>query len=575
MKIIIKAFTILLIGAILLPVNTQKFKAQNINRSMNNCMNSQLNVDKTNVEAGREIKFTLDYQSVEPVCSADDMKNESLVIDFSQLVGDYGTIDVTYDTKIFNIVVDQTGVVTITFKTWDQIHNTLEHFEGNMVFTILVSSEISGGVVIENDISSDITITVDPPSTDTSNTSKWADESYAQVGDVLNYNVRINTEKNQVTTFKGIDTPAKGLNYVDNSAYVTNLKTNDIIDSNLYKMSSDANGIIFENLEPFNQAYVIHYQMLVTSANENYQNQFKAIYDTNEENGGWTVDFDSLGSGDVSLVNGQIDILKTDEEAMPLQGAEFNVINSDNVVVDHIVSNEDGHAVTEPLALGEYKVIETVAPENYVLDSTEYNVEISETPGGENISNLTIVNQSIQSPDIELPIVVETGSIEITKLSEDGDVLEGAQFDVTDSTGKVVDKLTTNKYGIATSLEIPLGRYYITETKAPNGYMLNDDRLEVNITKPNQIVSINVVDKLINKSNSNSETVENEQVDDEENEIIVGSQQAEENERNISEKNARLETTGDYSYAYIIGSIFVLNVIIYIKSKLYKIDMNN
>lgn len=560
MKKILSMVTV--ISLILILSSISGFKAQAISAE-DSCLTSALSVDKTTVEAGRELKFTLDYQSTDEVCTPEQLAEVSFTIDFSSLTGNYGSVDASYDNSVLDVEIDSTGVATIKFKDWDEIHNTLEGFEGSVVFTVLVSSEVVGDITIENDITPDISVEVLPPSVDDHNTSKWADESYAMVGDVLNYKVRINTDKNNVTNFVGTDNPASGLKYVDDSLYVTNLETGAEVDPSYYTASSSDGQLVIENTDPFSDAYVLHYQMLVTATSSNYTNSFQAIYDGAVENGGWTVDYDVAGDSDVSFTNGLIDIYKTDEDGNPLSGAEFDIVNSAGVVVDHLVTDPTGHAVSDQLALGDYTVIETKAPEQYKLDPTSYEVSIVDNGMAENVTNLTIVNQKIDEPEITNPDVVETGNIKIIKLSDSGEQLSGAEFDIYNSDEDLVTHVVTDAKGVATVNDLPLGDYSIVETKAPDGYQLAADDRQVTIAEADQTVEVEIVNKPIEET-----VVKDQGKDDKEN-----SNQSDQSESQVEEvvhsakQEPKLALTGSEIMLYITSALLVLALLFYLKIK--------
>lgn len=76
--------------------------------------------------------------------------------------------------------------------------------------------------------------------------------------------------------------------------------------------------------------------------------------------------------------------------------------------------------------------------------------------------------------------------IKISKVDvETGKVIpqEGVTFDVYDATGKIVcDDVKTDKNGVAESDRLGIGKYYVSEVKAPTGYVIVLDKEEVEIT---------------------------------------------------------------------------------------------
>lgn len=88
-------------------------------------------------------------------------------------------------------------------------------------------------------------------------------------------------------------------------------------------------------------------------------------------------------------------------------------------------------------------------------------------------------NRQAGSGIFKIPITDEDdkkGYIDVTKTWYD-DVftkLQGAEFTIKDSSGKVVTTMTTNANGYAKSIGLEAGTYTVTETKAPAGYEIND-----------------------------------------------------------------------------------------------------
>lgn len=177
-----------------------------------------------------------------------------------------------------------------------------------------------------------------------------------------------------------------------------------------------------------------------------------------------------------SKVLGSIGIEKVDSEdsKIKLEGAEFKVINSNGEEVGNIVTGEDGKGSLGSLPYGEYTLIETKAPDGYQLSLDLIVVDVnSETEVYKTITNKK--NTKI------------LGKISILKVdSADKNIkLPGAVFEIRDLEGNILDTLITNEEGVANSIQLPYGSYIVIETKAPEGYVLNDFSQNVTINNEN------------------------------------------------------------------------------------------
>ena len=79
------------------------------------------------------------------------------------------------------------------------------------------------------------------------------------------------------------------------------------------------------------------------------------------------------------IIEGKIKIIKTDGNTQtPLEGFAFEIFNSEGEVVETIVSDSEGIAVTGPLEPGDYTIKEKYTQEGYILDETVHEIQIRE-----------------------------------------------------------------------------------------------------------------------------------------------------------------------------------------------------
>ncbi|WP_338854999.1 SpaA isopeptide-forming pilin-related protein [Clostridium perfringens] len=178
-------------------------------------------------------------------------------------------------------------------------------------------------------------------------------------------------------------------------------------------------------------------------------------------------------------IKGRVEITKIDGETQkPLKGAEFEVKNTNGERVKTITTDENGIAETGVLPFAEYVIKEIKAPDKYTLNGKEYPVSI--TKHMETVK-LTVANTK------------KNGSIEIVKKGDDGKLLEGAEFNLEDTNGKVIATQKSNKDGKVVFSDLKEGNYVIKEVNAPKGYnIVNPVNVEV---KADEVTKLDLTDK--------------------------------------------------------------------------------
>lgn len=201
------------------------------------------------------------------------------------------------------------------------------------------------------------------------------------------------------------------------------------------------------------------YEVQETSAPEGY------VLDT-EPRKFEVKDFRSIEYVWKNVQNATLTIYKKDGETkVPLAGAEFEVRDVNGKLAATLVTDQHGSATTERLPLGWYQVIETKAPDGYqMLEEKSQPIEIKAgTP--------TVLERYNYSDKI---IIIQKRDA-LTK-----DPLPGAWFELRDIKGNIVqEQFQSDASGVATSKPVEPGTYWITETRAPEGYVLNEEPVKI------------------------------------------------------------------------------------------------
>lgn len=180
---------------------------------------------------------------------------------------------------------------------------------------------------------------------------------------------------------------------------------------------------------------------------------------------------------------GNLKILKTDKDNndITLEGVEFEIIDEFGYVYK-TVTNEEGIAIVNDIRVGKVKIKEVKTNDNYILNSEVIETEIKHNECIE----ITIQNEK------------KKGQVEIYKTEKDNNQVKipNVEFEILDLNSKVVDRLITNSEGHAISKKIPVGKYYLKETKTNSKYLLNENVLEINI-EYNKIACLNIKNEKI------------------------------------------------------------------------------
>ena len=163
----------------------------------------------------------------------------------------------------------------------------------------------------------------------------------------------------------------------------------------------------------------------------------------------------------------------TDSSKVP--GAKLIILDKDGKKVESWTSTDKPHMV-EKLPVGEYTLREEQAPDGYLI-AEDVKFTVKDT------GKVQKVKMKDAHPYGKL-VIKKTDSTSKAALS-------GAEFELREKeSGKVVEKLVTDKTGTATSGKLPIAtykngkvektvEYILVETKAPNGYELSSKKEEI------------------------------------------------------------------------------------------------
>ena len=219
-------------------------------------------------------------------------------------------------------------------------------------------------------------------------------------------------------------------------------------------------------------------------------------------------------------VKGKVEINKTGEELIieddsyhyekiKLEGAEFELRANEDIIVGEktyykkgelvtiLVTDKDGYASIDNLPLGKYTLKEIKSANNNVLDPNTYEFELVYE------DQYTEVVYKTFTLDNKYP----KGELEFTKTDlVTGDPLPDTKIEIFTEDGVKVFEGRTDENGKIIITNLPVGKYFILESDAPDGYILNEEKMWFSITENGEIVKADMTnEKIVEVPNTSQE----------------------------------------------------------------------
>lgn len=236
-----------------------------------------------------------------------------------------------------------------------------------------------------------------------------------------------------------------------------------------------------------------------------------------------------------------VKVFKLDAETgkqIPYAGAGFEIYDSEGhrismqftypevTEIHTFYTNSEGYLITpETLPYGDYTLVEVQAPYGYMLDSTPVPFSVTQENASTN-TGVTVVKVKAQDmPQKGIIEISKTGEVFAAVISTGGGYVDengnevffpityrpiyetqglpGTVFQIYaaedivtgDGTvrayqGELVDEITTDENGKATSKELYLGKYTVVEKTATDGFYNENEQHDVELTYAGQNISI-------------------------------------------------------------------------------------
>ena len=183
------------------------------------------------------------------------------------------------------------------------------------------------------------------------------------------------------------------------------------------------------------------------------------------------------------IIYGSVNGKKSDENGNALGGAVIGILKTGTTeftkenAIATATSAEDGSFAFEKVPYGTWIVREIESPKGFVLSEEEIAVTVGKV---DEVVEISLVNYRIR------------GNIELTKVDKDypDNKLTGAEFEVyadtngngeLDKDDELLGKMTELDGGVYQMKDLLYGKYFVKETKAPEGFLLDDNVYPVSI----------------------------------------------------------------------------------------------
>ena len=211
-------------------------------------------------------------------------------------------------------------------------------------------------------------------------------------------------------------------------------------------------------------------------------------------------------------VKGQIEIEKTGEklviedgsyhyEKIKLEGAEFELRANEDIIVGGktyykkgelvttLITDENGYADLGDmlLPLGKYVLKETKSSNGNVVDPKTYEFELKYE---DQYTKIVYKKFNLHN---EYP----KGELEFTKTDIAGDPLPHTKIEIYTENDVKIFEGVTDENGKIVIKDLPVGKFYILEKEAPEGYILNDEKQWFEIKEDGEIVKSTMVNEKI------------------------------------------------------------------------------
>ncbi|MGN1299668.1 MAG: SpaA isopeptide-forming pilin-related protein [Candidatus Scatovivens sp.] len=322
--------------------------------------------------------------------------------------------------------------------------------------------------------------------------SQESDEIGINMLNVLNNLVNIGVNGTETINDKYLTLEKNGELIKENDYYIQNYKIKSQIEAlKDYKVQiANNNRISVENIDNENFRVLIPKDMVCNDIEimlniEKSVKNFPIFYGkspivgtqdyviTSEKYSNIIENFKSI----ITTNNSKIEITKLDKQSKTaIPNTKFELMNENKNIIQTGLTDENGKIIFDKLYKGKYTIKEAKANENYIINSNETNIDLEYNE----LKKIQIENEH------------KKGGLKLIKFDKDNKkiTLGGIEFELYDKDEQLVGKYTTDLNGEIKIDNLNIGKYYLKEIQAKNGYEISEN-VEFEI-KYNEITEIEI-----------------------------------------------------------------------------------
>lgn len=321
---------------------------------------------------------------------------------------------------------------------------------------------------------------------------KYGDKRGQQDGRRVDWSIDVNLAQEKISNLALEDTISDNQAYIEDTIKVYNAKVNadgtvsktDLVDKSKYELEVNETDFNVAWNDDVERAFVVEYSTLFFAKDaEKVNNSYKITGDGISEedtdaSDRYEVEIRQTSGGGAEGTAGYLLLHKIDatygQSEQALAGIKFELIDTSNdKVLKTVRTDADGYVDFGRLLFGEYKLREVNAPDGYIgFDEEIIEIDQAFTVDESDPKDFVYTIENYQA----------NHDVELVKRDIDGYLLEGVEFTLYTASGEEVTVESTDENGEITFEDLEVGNYYIQETKALNGFELDDTKHEFEIT---------------------------------------------------------------------------------------------